>query len=134
MSTNEASSAGDVGPISTGFQDGRNRARVMVPAGTIASVGFLTPQDQFGDVERGNPLPYTLPPEQRRAVGLERETWRLEVVADPVSDTKLEQPMSIEAGTALDFNGLMRLAGNHAVRYMKGVTCNHIGETSGMGL
>lgn len=122
-------------PISTGFlEDGRSRARVHVPPATIAPLGYLTPQDEFGDVERGNPLPYTLPPERRREVGLERETWRLEVVADPASDTKLERPLLIEAGTALDFAGLLELAEQHGVQYMKAVTCNNIGEPLGMGL
>ena len=110
------------------------RARWLEPPGTIAPFGYLTPQDEFGDVERGNPLPYTLPPEQRREVGLERETWRLEVVADPASDARLEQPLSSEAGTALDFAGLLRLAEQHGVQYLKGVTCNNIGEPLGMGL
>src|SRR5438132_5804686 len=96
--------------INTGFVDGRMQARSAIPPDTIAPLGFLTPQDQFGDVERGNPLPYTLPPDRRLEVGLERETWRLEIVADPESNTVLEQPMSNAAGTALDFDGLMRLA------------------------
>jgi DMSO/TMAO reductase YedYZ molybdopterin-dependent catalytic subunit len=105
-----------------------------VPPATIAPFGYLTPQEAFGDVERGNPLPYTLPPEKRRAVGLERETWRLEVVADPASDTKLERPLSNELGTALTFDGLLNLAETHAVRYVKAITCNNIGEPLGMGL
>lgn len=104
------------------------------PPGTIARSGYLTPQAEFGDVERGNPLPYTLPLEVRRRVGLERETWRLEVVADADSDSKLERPLSAELGTALDFDGLMKLADTHGVRYLKGVTCNNIGEPLGMGL
>ena len=134
MANPDAKPAADAGPISTGFQDGRMRARVQVPPATIAPLGYLTPQDEFGDVERGNPLPYTLPPERRREVGLERETWRLEVVADPASDTKLERPLLIEAGTALDFAGLLELAERHAVQYMKAITCNNLGEPLGMGL
>jgi DMSO/TMAO reductase YedYZ molybdopterin-dependent catalytic subunit len=134
MAANETPATGDTGPISTGFRDGRNRARANIPPGTIAPLGYLTPQEQFGDVERGNPLPYTLPPEQRRAVGLEREAWRLEVVPDPESDTKIEQPLSNELGTALDFAGLMKVAEQHGVRYLKGITCNNIGEPLGMGL
>jgi DMSO/TMAO reductase YedYZ molybdopterin-dependent catalytic subunit len=122
-------------PVSTGyFEDGRMRSHSTRPRGTIARLGFLTPQDEFGDVERGNPLPYTLPAAVRRAVGLERETWRLEIVADPASDAKLERPMSSDLGTALDFEGLMKLADKHVVRYMKGVTCNNIGEPLGMGV
>jgi hypothetical protein len=134
MAANEGPSTDAAGRISTGFRDGRNRARAAIPPGTIAPLGFLTPQDQFGDVERGNPLPYTLPPQQRRAVGLERETWHLEVVADPASDTRVERPLARELGTALDFAGLMKLAEQHGVRYLKGITCNNIGEPLGMGL
>src|SRR5262249_53400254 len=53
--------------------------------------------------------------------------------ADPASDTQLEHPLSIEAGTALDFEGLLRLAEQHRVRYLKGVTCLNLGEPLGMG-
>src|ERR1700730_17430258 len=127
--------AAELLPVSTGFfEDGRMRAHASRPAGTIARLGYLTPQAEFGDVERGNPLPYTLPLDVRRRVGLERETWRLEVVADPASNSKLEPPMSCELGTALRFDGLMKLAETHAVRYLKGVTCNNIGEPVGMGV
>ena len=135
MTNPDAQPAADAGPISTGFlEDGRPRARSRTAPTTIAPLGYLTPQEAFGDVERGNPLPYTLPPAQRRAVGLERETWRLEVVADPGSDTKLEQPLTIAAGTALDFSGLMQLAERHAVQYLKAITCNNLGEPLGMGV
>jgi DMSO/TMAO reductase YedYZ molybdopterin-dependent catalytic subunit len=126
----------DVAPICTGVQDdGRTpRARFTDPSRTIGPFGYLTPQDEFGDVERGNPLPYRLPPERRREVGLEQETWRLEIVADPESDTTVERPFSKELGTALDFAGLLKLAETHGVQYMKAVTCNNIGEPLGMGL
>ena len=135
MTNPDAQPAADAGPISTGFlEDGRPRARSRTAPTTIAPLGYLTPQEAFGDVERGNPLPYTLPPAQRRAVGLERETWRLEVVADPGSDTQLEQPLTIAAGTALDFSGLMQLAERHAVQYLKAITCNNLGEPLGMGV
>src|SRR5262249_33597438 len=109
----------DEGPISTGYyENGIMRARGGAPPNTIAPFGYLTPPRRCGDVERGNPLPYPLPLERRREVGLERETWRLEVVADPASDTQIEHPLSIEAGTALDFEGLLRLAEQHRVRYL----------------
>src|SRR4051794_4617760 len=74
---------------------GRVGVRVHFDAlpGSTAPTGYLTPQDEFGVVERGNPLPYTLPLGRRREIGMERETWTLEVVADPESDTKIEQPL-----------------------------------------
>lgn len=95
---------------------------------------YLTPADEFGTVERGDPLPYTLPPEKLREVGLTRETWRLEVTADPNSDSQIERPMSRELGTAFDWPALMRLAETHAVRYFKVMTCNNGDSPLGMGL
>jgi DMSO/TMAO reductase YedYZ molybdopterin-dependent catalytic subunit len=124
---------GDGGELAfSGYIDGRTRARVTQPA--VASHGYLTPQDRWGDVERGNPLPYTLPPEQRRAVGLEPETWQLEVVADPETDAEVASPLTRAAGTAIDFDALLRIGAEHGVRILKGVTCNNIGEPLGMGL
>jgi len=104
------------------------RARGTRPHGTVAAHGFLTPPAVFGDVERGNPLPYTLPSDVRRRVGLERETWRLEILTDPNSDSRIEQPLSI------DFESLLRLGEQHGVRYIKALTCNNIGEPLGVGL
>lgn len=95
---------------------------------------YITPGDDFGTVERGDPLPYTLPPERLREVGLTRETWRLEVVADPESNSQLERPLSNDAGTALDWQGLMRLAEKHTLRYLKVMTCNNGSSPLGMGL
>jgi len=117
-----------------GLSAGMPRARFNEPEGTIAPHGFLTPQDRFGNVERGNPLPFTLPSERRREVGLERETWQLEIVADPESDTKIEQPLSKALGTAIDFETLLKLGETHGVRYLKGMTCTNLGEPLGMGL
>jgi hypothetical protein len=94
MSDSPTAPTTEEGPISTGFVGGQMRARGGPPPAPLAAFGYLTPQGAFGDIERGNPLPYTLPPERRRAVGLERETWRLEVVADPASDAVLERPLS----------------------------------------
>ena len=103
-------------------------------AQALAKLAYLTPQADFGTVERGKPLPYTLPPKKLREVGLVRETWQLEVVADPDSNSKIKTPLSKELGTALDFKGLMKLAEKHAVRFMKVMTCNNGGSPLGMGL
>jgi hypothetical protein len=135
MSDTSVEPAAEAQPVSTGFfEDGRMRSHSTRARGTIARHGFLTPEAEFADVERGSPLVYTLPPDVRRKVGLERDTWRLEVVADPASDSKLERPLSNDLGTALSFDDLMKLAETHAVRYIKGVTCNNIGDPLGMGL
>lgn len=100
----------------------------------VAKLNYLTPPETFGTVERGTPLPYTLPIEKRREVGLERDTWTLEVVPDVESKAKVDRPLSKEAGTALDFPQLMKLAEKHAVRFLKIMTCNNGGSPLGMGL
>jgi DMSO/TMAO reductase YedYZ molybdopterin-dependent catalytic subunit len=120
------------GPVFTGYVDGRTKARGSQTV--IAQHGYLTPQDQWGDVERGNPLPYTMAPDERLAAGLERQTWFLEIVADPETDAEVAAPMTRAAGTAIDFDTLLRIGDEHGVRILKGVTCNNLGEPLGMGL
>jgi len=95
---------------------------------------YLTPQEKFRDVSRGNPLPHKLPAEKLAQVGLSRETWKLEVISDPEHPADLRNPLSREKGTALDWDALMTLAGKRTVRFLKVMTCNNIGRPLGMGL
>jgi DMSO/TMAO reductase YedYZ molybdopterin-dependent catalytic subunit len=122
------------GPVFTGWHpNGRIMPNSTSPA-TIADYGYLTPQEHFGVVERGNPLPYTLPLERRLELGLQRETWQLEIMADPDSDAHLEQPLTRDDGTSIDFETLLKLGQVHGVQFLKGLSCNNIGEPLGMGL
>ena len=100
----------------------------------ITELEYFTLPDKFGTVERGTPLPYTHPIEKLREVGMTRETWKLEVVADPDKPATLENPLSKEKGNALDWDGLMTLAETKAVRFPKIMTCNNGGSPLGMGL
>jgi DMSO/TMAO reductase YedYZ molybdopterin-dependent catalytic subunit len=100
----------------------------------LRDLEYLTPESEFRNVERGKPIPSTLSPARLKEVGLTRETWRLEVVSDPAAPAKIRNPLTKEAATALDWNGLMRLAEKHAVRFLKIMTCNNIGAPLGMGL
>ena len=92
-------------------------------AEAIARLEYLTPEAKFAGGGRGNPPPHKLTAEERREAGLDRDTWQLEVVADPTSDVQIEHPLPKELGTALDWADLMALAEKHAVRYMKAMTC-----------
>ena len=103
-------------------------------AEAIAQLEYLTPEAKFAGGGRGNPPPYKLTSEQRREAGLDPETWQLEVIADPTSDVQIENPLSKELGTALDWSDLMALAEKHAVRYMKAMTCLNVDRVFGMGL
>ena len=106
----------------------------------LSEKAFLTPQGEFYNVERGDPLPYKLPHEKRLEVGLERETWRLEIFADPKDEEKtgkpcrLKNPMTVAGGNAFTFDDLMALAQTKAVRYLKLVSCNNLSDPLGIGL
>ena len=95
---------------------------------------YFTAQDDFRDVSRGNPFPHRLPDDKKREVGLTRETWKLEVIADPDQPATLGKPLTKKAGTALDFPGLLKLAEKHAVRFAKVMTCLNIGCPLGNGI
>jgi DMSO/TMAO reductase YedYZ molybdopterin-dependent catalytic subunit len=95
---------------------------------------YFTPQDQFRDVSRGQPVPHALPPGKKRTAGLTRETWKLEVISDPQYPATLGKQLTVKDGTALDFEGLLRLAQKHAVRFPKVMTCLNIGCPLGMGI
>jgi len=100
----------------------------------LARLEYLTPERKFGNVGRGKPPPHKHPEEKLRAVGLTRETWQLEVVPDPETDAKLENPLSRERGNALDWNGLMKLAEKHAVSFLQVITCLNMESPLGTGL
>jgi DMSO/TMAO reductase YedYZ molybdopterin-dependent catalytic subunit len=95
---------------------------------------YFTSQQKFRDVSRGKPLPHSLPDEKKREVGLTRETWKLEVVSDPDHPASLRNPLTKKNGTALDFEGLMKLAEKHATRFAKSMTCLNIGCPLGTGI
>ena len=95
---------------------------------------WLTLQSDFRDVSRGKPLPHSLPDETKTAVGLTRDTWKLEVVSDPDNPARLRSPLTMADGTALDFAGLLKLGEQHAVRFAKVMTCLNIGCPLGTGI
>jgi DMSO/TMAO reductase YedYZ molybdopterin-dependent catalytic subunit len=106
----------------------------------LSAQAYLTPQGEFENVERGNPLPYKLPLEKRREVGLERETWTLEVQTDPEDKAetgracRLDNPITRAAGNSFRCADLMKLAETKAVRFLKQISCNNMYEPLGIGL
>lgn len=95
---------------------------------------YLTPAGEFRDVSRGTPLPHSLPDEKKQAVGMTRETWSLDVISDPDNPAKIDQPFTAANGTALKFDGLLKLAATHSVRFLKVMSCLNLGCPLGMGL
>ncbi|QDV19817.1 TMAO/DMSO reductase [Gimesia panareensis] len=94
----------------------------------------LTVPKVFRDVSRGNPKPHTLSEEKRKQVGLTRETWSLEVISDPEHKARLGNPLTNETGNALDFETLVKLGEQHAVRFSKVMTCLNIRDPLGTGI
>ncbi|MEK7993391.1 MAG: hypothetical protein AAB403_06255, partial [Planctomycetota bacterium] len=103
-------------------------------AEAIARLEYLTREENFQNAGRGKPAPHTLPPEKLREVGLARETWQLEVLPDPESNAEVERPLSKASGTALNWDGLMKLAETRAVRFMSVMSCTNGKAPFGMGI
>ncbi len=103
-------------------------------AETIASLEYLTHPGEFETVERGTPPPYKLPAVKRMEIGMERESWKLEVIADSETKARVDNPLSRAKGTALGFKSLLKLAGDRPTRFLKVMTCNNLATPLGMGL
>ncbi|MBS0211429.1 MAG: molybdopterin-dependent oxidoreductase [Planctomycetes bacterium] len=95
---------------------------------------YFTPTADFRDVSRGKPVPHTLSDEQKGAVGLTRETWKLSIISDAEQPARLGKQFNRDDETAFDFDDLMELAKTHAVRFAKVMTCLNLGCPLGMGL
>ena len=103
-------------------------------AEAVSKLEYLTRDENFRTYGRGKPPPHKLPPEKLREVGLSRETWELEVIADPESNAKVERPLSKAMGTAMNWAGLMKLAETKAERLMNVMSCTNGRHPCGMGL
>ncbi len=91
----------------------------------IAKLEYLTPLERAYILDKGKAGVTKLPVEKLRAIGLVPETWSLEVIPDPASNSVVEQPLSRAKGNALNWQGLMSLADKHAVRFMHVTTCTN---------
>ena len=121
--------AASVGPLNA-----RAAAETPSEPDTAASLEYLTREENFVNVGRGNPPPHELSLEKRRAVGLTRETWQLEVVPDPESNAQVEHPLSKKEGNALTWEQFMSLAEKKAVRFLHVISCTNMPKPLGMGL
>ncbi len=91
----------------------------------IAKLEYLTPVNRAYILDKGKAGVMKLPVEQLRAIGLTPETWSLEVVPDPKSTSLVEKPLTRAQGTALNWDGLMKLAEKHAVRFLHVINCTN---------
>ncbi len=101
---------------------------------------FLTDAEDFRDVSRGNPKPYTLQGEELVEARLTADSWRLEISADPTVDevvnipATIATPLSIDGGTALTYESLLQLGEAHSVKFVKAMQCLNIPAPLGQGL
>jgi DMSO/TMAO reductase YedYZ molybdopterin-dependent catalytic subunit len=100
----------------------------------IAKLEYLTTLDRAFILDKGKTEATKLLPERLRQVGLVLETWSLDVVPDPASDSQVEHPLSRTLGTALDWDSLMRLAERQAVRFIHVCTCTNGADPFHMSL
>jgi DMSO/TMAO reductase YedYZ molybdopterin-dependent catalytic subunit len=93
---------------------------------------FLTPGKDFGNVSRGDPLPYTLKGDALAKAGLTPQTWKLEIIAE--DNAEITRPLRQADGTALDFKALLQIGRQHGVRFLKAMQCTNIAVPLGQGL
>jgi len=84
----------------------------------VSKLEYLTPLDRAFILDKGKAGVTQLPVENLREIGLVPDTWSLEVVPDPASNSVLDQPLSRAGGNALSWQGLMNLAEKHSVRFL----------------
>jgi DMSO/TMAO reductase YedYZ molybdopterin-dependent catalytic subunit len=103
------------------------------PAKIVGS--YLTAADDFGDDPRVRSLLEALPAAKLSEAGLDRQSWRLEIVPEEKArNVKLERAMTMADGSALSFAGLMKLAETRAVRVLKVMSAIESPRPLGMGL
>ena len=101
---------------------------------------LLTPALEFRDVSRGNPKPHTLQGDALIQARLTPDTWRLEIMADPMtsdvvkSAAKIGKPLTLDDGTAIDLPKLEALGKRHSVKFFKAMQCLNIATPLGNGL
>ena len=105
-----------------------------VLAKAISELEYLTPADKFIVQRRGQPVLSEIPADKLAAIGLTRETWKLEILPDPESNSEIDNPLSREKGNAIGWSDLMKLSDKRAVRFLHVLTCTNAPRPYGMGL
>jgi hypothetical protein len=103
-------------------------------AKAISELEYLTPADKFIVQRRGQPVLTEIPADKLAAIGLTQETWKLEILPDPESNSEIGNPLTMEKGNAIGWPDLMKLADTRAVRFLHLLTCTNAPRPYGMGL
>ena len=116
------------------WSDQDRRLNDPVLARAINELEYLTPADKFIVQRRGTPVLTEIPAEKLPAIGLTRETWKMEIIPDPESNSELGNPLTKERGTAIDWEKLMKAAEKNPVRFLHVLSCTNAPRPYGMGL
>ena len=127
MRTSFSSEPGSI-PVPDNLQDDP----VLVKA--ISELEYLTPAHKFIVQRRGNPVITEIPQEKLSSIGLTQDTWKLEILPDPASDSELGNPVTSGNGNAISWSDLMKLAEKSSVRFLHVLTCTNAPRPYGMGL
>jgi len=100
----------------------------------IVELEYLTPSDKFIVQRRGNPVLTEIPEDKLSAIGLTRDTWKLEISADSESNSELGNPVTAERSNAFTWDELMKLAETNSVSYLHVLSCTNAKKIYGMGL
>jgi DMSO/TMAO reductase YedYZ molybdopterin-dependent catalytic subunit len=116
------------------------RAAQPAPA-PPALLPFLTRDADFYELSRGTPKPHTLSGEAQAAARLTPATWRCEITADPFVEephtkvpAKIEKPLTLAGGDALDLEMLESLGRRHAVHFIHAIQCLNMEAPLGQGI
>lgn len=93
---------------------------------------YLTVQESFRDVSRGNPNPHSLQGDDLVKARLTPETWHLELLAD--APARIEKPRRLDDRSAIDLPTLLELGKTHGIRFLKAMQCLNIAQPLGQGL
>jgi DMSO/TMAO reductase YedYZ molybdopterin-dependent catalytic subunit len=101
------------------------------PAGTSELV-YFTPPERHTPNYHERQKPWELSAQEQREKGYDRETWNLEIVADPA--TLVDQPRTMAGGSVITFTDLLNAAKARVVRVPKCMTCLDIRTPFGSAL
>lgn len=136
-------------PVLAGMNELTRRQAVKLGIGSIAALSarpsgaaeiaakthpFLTPDNDFEDVSRGNPKPHSLVGEALIKARLTPETWKLEISADETTNAIVTQKPQIQRPVTLDYAALLDLGKQHRVMFLKAMQCLNIAQPLGQGL
>lgn len=91
----------------------------------IERLEYLTPLDRAFILDKGKAEVGNLSVDRLRDIGQVPETWTMEVLPDPASNSVVERSFTAAGGNAFGWTDLMQLARTHALRFLHVCTCTN---------